>query len=283
MDADLPDADLPDAPEVRYVPVPDPTGPLCGKALAIHTAIQNTDAPVLLITDADCAPAPGWVRETVRAMGEDVGLVAGMTLMETRTAFEEAQSLDWGYLLGVASALTEAGVPGTAMGNNLALRREAYEAVGGYPGLRFSVTEDHALYAALARTRWRLRFPIRPPTLVRTFPARDLAHAYRQRRRWTRGGLRAGPTLWGAYVLAYLAHAVPLVGLVLAPAAGLIALVVKTGADAFHLSAVLRRSGAGSLRPGPFLLFEAWVFFYMSTLPIALLLAPRIRWKGRMH
>ena len=276
----------PEPPEeatVRYVRVPDPASPLRGKALAIHTAIQATDQPIVLITDADCAPAPGWVRGLAEAMGEGVGLAAGMTLMDTQTAFEQAQSLDWGYLLGVASALTEAGLPGTAMGNNLAVRREAYEAVGGYPGLRFSVTEDHALYSAIARTPWRVRFPVRPQTLVRTVPARDLTHAYRQRRRWARGGLRAGPTLWGAYVLAYVAHAVPLVGLAVAPGAGLAALAVKLGADAFHLSGVLRQSGAERLRFGPFLLFQAWVFFYMSTLPLALLIAPRIRWKGRVH
>lgn len=275
---------MPETPEVRYVRVPDPTSPLRGKALAIHTAAEHTDAPLLLITDADCAPAPGWARGLVAGMQDGDGLAGGLTLMQTKTTFGDAQSLDWAFLLGVASALTEAGFPATAMGNNLAIRREAYEAVGGYPGVGFSVTEDHALFSAIAtRTPWRLRFPLRSETLVWTLPARSLGHAYRQRRRWARGGLSAGPVLWAAYVLAHLAHLVPLLALVVTPAAGLAALAVKMGADALHLRTVLRRGGGGRLSVGAFLLFEAWLFAYMSTLPLALLLAPRIRWKGRLH
>ncbi|MEM1056644.1 MAG: glycosyltransferase [Bacteroidota bacterium] len=271
-------------PEIRYVRVPDPSGLLRGKALAIHTATEQADAPVFLVTDADCAPNPRWARGLVGAMKADTGLVGGLTLMETTTAFEGAQSLDWGYLLGAASALTEAGLPATAMGNNLAVRREAYEAVGGYPGVGFSVTEDHALFSAIAeQTPWRLRFPIYPDTLVRTFPARSLGHAYRQRRRWARGGLNAGPVLWATYVLAHLVHLLPIIGLVLAPAVGIAALAAKTGVDALHLGTVLRRSDGGRLRLGPLLLFEMWLLAYMSTLPLALLLAPRIRWKGRLH
>ncbi|MEL6614709.1 MAG: glycosyltransferase, partial [Bacteroidota bacterium] len=270
--------------QVRYVRVPDPEGDLCGKALAIHTATEKTEAPVLLVTDADCAPPRGWARALVASLTGETGLTGGLTLMEQRTAFHAAQSLDWAFLLGAASAMTEAGLPATAMGNNIAFTREAYESVGGYPGLPFSVTEDYALFKAIAEAgRWRVRFPIEPETVVRTLPARSLAHAYRQRRRWARGGMRAGPAMWGAYTLAHLAHLVPLLGLVLAPAVGAGVLAVKAGADAAHLSAVLRRSQAEPLRLGPFLLFEGFLFLYMCTLPLALLLAPRIRWKGRTH
>ena len=271
-------------PRVRLVSVPDPDGPLCGKPLAIHTALGATDAPVLLVTDADCAPPEAWVRGLVGSLGPDVGLTGGLTLMEARTRFEAAQSLDWSYLLGVASALTEAGLPATAMGNNLAFRREAYDAVGGYPGLPFSVTEDYALFKAIAdQGLWRVRFPLRASTRVRTLPARSFSHAYRQRRRWARGGMRAGPTLWAAYALAHLAHVVPLLGLALAPAAGLVALAVKLGADALLLSAVTSRIEGDQLRAGSFLAFEGFLFLYMTTLPLALLLAPKIRWKGRTH
>lgn len=273
-----------DGIRVRYVRVPDPEGPLCGKALAIHTATEQTDAPVLLVTDADCAPPRGWARALVASLSGEDALTGGLTLMEQRTAFHAAQSLDWAFLLGAASAMTEAGLPATAMGNNIAFTREAYDSVGGYPGLPFSVTEDYALFKAIAEVGlWRVRFPIEPETVVRTLPARSFAHAYRQRRRWARGGMRAGPALWAAYTLAHLAHLIPVVGLALAPAIGAGVLAVKIGVDALHLSAVLRRSQAGRLRLGPFLLFEGFLFLYMCTLPLALLLAPRIRWKGRTH
>ena len=271
-------------PVVHYVRVPAPSGELCGKAHAIHTATEQTDAPVLLVTDADCEVPTGWVRGLVASLGDGVGMTGGLTQMVPGTAFDAAQSLDWAFLLGVASALTEAGQPATVMGNNIAFRREAYDDVGGYPALPFSVTEDYALFKAISESGlWRTRFPIRPETLVRTLPAPSFAQAYRQRRRWARGGMRAGRVLWAAYALAHLAHLVPLLGLLLAPAAGAAALAVKLGADALHLAAVRRRGGAGPLRLGPFLRFEVFLFAYMTTLPLTLLLAPRIRWKGRTH
>ncbi len=80
----------------------------------------------------------------------------------------------------------------------------------------------------------------------------------------------------------YLVHALPLVGLVVAPAAGIAALFAKALADGVLLAAVLRRLG-GRLRWADLVAFEVFLTTYIVTLPVALLLRPRIRWKGRRH
>lgn len=39
----------------------------------------------------------------------------------------------------------------TGLGNNMAVSREAYDAVGGYEQIGFSIVEDYALFIAIIR------------------------------------------------------------------------------------------------------------------------------------
>ncbi|HEX8300002.1 MAG TPA: glycosyltransferase [Rubricoccaceae bacterium] len=276
--------DPPGGPRLRLVRVPEAVGRLHGKAHALHTAIETTRAEIVLVTDADCAAPPLWARATAAPFADPaVGLVCGFARIDPRPghAFDRVQALDWTLLIGAVSALAEAGVPATGMGNNMAVRRATYDAIGGYPALPFSVTEDFTLVRAVAeRTQARVRFPVGAPTTVWTLPVDGFAAAYRQRRRWARGGLAGGLPVVAAYVGLWLVHVLPLVGLVLAPGVTLACVAAKTLADGLLLTAVLRRVG-GRVRWADVLGLEAFLFAYLVTLPVALVLWPRIGWKGR--
>ena len=276
---------------VRYLRVPEPEGPLRGKAWALHTAVEATTAEVVLVTDADCAPVPSWVRRTAaRFADETAGVVCGLAQIRPRPAgpraarwFDRVQVLDWSLLIGAVSGLAEAGLPATGMGNNMGFRRAAYDAVGGYPALPVSVTEDFVLVRAVAeQTAWRVRFLLDPEALVWTLPLDGLAATYVQRRRWARGGLAGGGWIYPVYGALFAAHAVPLAALVAAPPWGLAAVAVKALVDGALLRAVLRRTGT-RLRLGDLLGVEAFMAAYLVTLPAALVLRPRIAWKGRHH
>src|SRR5690606_4844258 len=199
--------DEPDGPRLHYVAVHAPVGDLYGKANAIHAALEASDEALLLITDADCAPPPGWVRRHVAYFEENpqVGVVCGHTYVEHASTFEAVQALDWAYLLATTSVFVETGRPVTAMGNNMALRRAAYEAVGGYPALPFSVTEDYVLFKTIADdSGYTVRSPFDPGLRNYTLPLRRLADMYQQRRRWARGGMRAPAWVYGVYGVAHL-------------------------------------------------------------------------------
>lgn len=279
----------PGALDVRYLRVPEPEGHVRGKALALDAAIATTDAELLLFTDADCAPEPDWVRRLAAPFADpDVGLVCGLTVLDVDGHLADAtQALDWALMLTAVGALTELGVPATGMGNNMAVRREAYHATGGYPALPFSVTEDFALYRAVVdKTPFAARFRLAPDALVRSEPAPSLRAAYGQRRRWARGGLGGGAPVWAAYVALHLSHLLPVVALGIAPLHGLAALAAMLTADRLLLGAANRRTGGGldaALSPAAFALSVAFRFGYLLTLPLVLLVRPRITWKGRAH
>jgi cellulose synthase/poly-beta-1,6-N-acetylglucosamine synthase-like glycosyltransferase len=222
-----------------------------------------------------------------------VGLVCGRTEVAAGAGRGEspiaaAEALDWTYLLTAAAVLTERVRPATGMGNNMGVRREVYEEIGGYHGVRFSVTEDHALVHAVAtRTRWRMRFPLDPAMAVQTLPLGSLREVYAQRRRWARGGLLAGPALFALYALTYFGQVAP------ALAAGLaVAGLVQPLAAAAMIGSKLAVDYALfylALEPGRRTLLRAFphveglLLLYFTTVPFTLVAAPRIRWKGRTH
>jgi cellulose synthase/poly-beta-1,6-N-acetylglucosamine synthase-like glycosyltransferase len=290
----LPSAVL--GPRIISIHAPD-AGTLRGKAAALHAGIQEAagfDAEVVAFTDADCAPPPGWCRAMASRLGESgVGLVCGRTEVGARKhgpapMREAAEALDWTFLLTAAAVLTEYVRPATGMGNNMAIRRAVYEQIGGYHGVRFSVTEDHALFhAVVTRTSWRARFPLEPAMAVQTLPLRGVGEMYGQRRRWARGGLLAGPMLFVLYALTYFGQLAPLFAIGCAVAGtlhvgGALAIVAsKLAADFVFFRSAVAPERRWLLRG--FLAAEGWLTLYFTTIPPTLLAAPRINWKGRKH
>lgn len=273
-------------PAVRYLRVPDPEGPLRGKAQALHVAIAATTAPMILITDADCAPVATWARTLVSQLREPdrrTGLVCGLARVAVRPDrwFDRVQALDWELLLGLMSAVAESGAPAAGMGNDMAVSRAAYDSTGGYPALPFSVTEDFALIQAVAAAGWEVRFPVDARSVVWSHAVDGPRATFEQRRRWARGGL-GDPWVVVVYALAFAVHALLVVGVVVAPLAGLAALAVRMGADGIGLAVIRRRVG-GRVRLLPLVATTLFMVGYLVTLPFVLALRPEIGWKGRRH
>jgi cellulose synthase/poly-beta-1,6-N-acetylglucosamine synthase-like glycosyltransferase len=164
-------------------------GNLRGKANAIAQGIDVSSGEIILMTDADCVVPPSWVQATVQHYTDDIGVVAGLTLLQPVGWFAGMQSLDWAYILAVASATMALKNPLSCIGNNFSFRREAYDEVGGYRGIKFSVTEDFALFKAITRSgRWGYRYPLEKESLVFSKACGTLPELYRQKRRWGVGG-----------------------------------------------------------------------------------------------
>jgi 1,2-diacylglycerol 3-beta-glucosyltransferase len=268
----------------RPVAVPQAAGLLRGKARALHTAIQAARGAYLLLTDADCTPPPCWAHHLADRLDEPgTGVVCGVTLVQHETLLDRIQALDWLLVSAVAAAASAAGVPITAMGNNMAIRRSTYDDVGGYPALPFSVTEDYALFQAVHRSgRWRVRLLLDEALANHTRPLPSPAAIFEQRKRWARGGLRASAGVLALYAVILGCHAALVLGLVLRPAAALPFLVLKLIADLAVLLVAMRRTAPrGLLRS--FLPFEGFFTAYLLLLPLSMALRPRTEWKGRTY
>ena len=253
-----------------------------GKAAALAAGIESTSAGVILTTDADCTAPSHWVRSMAQHLTRaGVGAIGGPTTVSGQSLQDQAQTIDWMLLLAVAGASSHAGRPITAMGLNMGFQRKPYDLLGGYESFSWSPTEDYALFRAIDRLPdYRSRLVVDPALLMVTQPVDTLRQAFSQRRRWARGGLRASPSTYALYVLAWSAHALPFLLLFFEPVPALICCLMKFAGDGAAISRFARRIRT-SVPWRAFIPFELFLTAYVVLMPVSLLVAPDLRWKGR--
>ena len=268
---------------IIYVSVEVESPGLRGKANALAKGIKKATGAIYLFTDADCTVPSGWIRKQVSYFDAGTGIVGGFTRLRSRNWFTGMQSLDWFFLYTVAAALTGLQKPVTAVGNNLCVRKEAYDDTGGYEKLPFSVTEDYILVNAIKKTgKWKIRFPMDPGTLIQSNPCPDMKSLYRQKHRWASGGGDMEPAAFIFFAPIFVLYAL----IVLFPITGflpaLTAFLVKTGVDCIVLYQPLKKFKAAGLYRYIFH-FEILHIIYVLLLPFQILLSQKVIWKDRRY
>lgn len=269
---------------VRVVAITQRLENMSGKASALCQGLAHARGEIILMTDADCAPPPSWISQMVSYFTPEVGLVGGFTLLASReqnhSLFAKVQTLDWVYLLTVGAGAAGLGKPLSIIGNNFAFRRTAYEAVGGYEKIGFSIIEDFALMRAInERTKWRAIFPIDARTAMISKPVRNWREFYEQRQRWAAGGKEVGVLARVFMLIAFLGHLASFAAWFISPPWAFICLIALLSSDFLLLwktTARLERQDLLKIFP----LFEVYYFFYSFIFAPTVLLPATVRWKG---
>ena len=177
-------------------------GKLIGKMNALANAIDMAKGEIILTTDADCEVNPKWAYTIASYYQKDVAIVNGFTSQLAFDNFSGMQSIDFIYLLFVASGTINIGMPITCIGNNMSYRKKAYDEVGGYENLPFSVTEDFTLLNAIYKLKkYKLIYPLDKEALITSLPCKSFESLYKQKKRWSVGGL--GVPFYGYLVMAW--------------------------------------------------------------------------------
>jgi cellulose synthase/poly-beta-1,6-N-acetylglucosamine synthase-like glycosyltransferase len=253
-------------------------------ALAHGAAVAGGE--IILLTDADCVVPPQWITRMSRYLADPrVGLVFGPVFPDDLSRWlSQYQSFDhvFRYLYTAGSA--GLGSPTGGFGNNLAVRREALDAVGGFRGLRHSVTEDAELISEVRdEHRWLIRAHTSPRATVHPESQISLGALLKQGIRWNTGALFAPDPATRAsssLVMIFL-----FVSVLLAPVAIFYLPILFLAAGSFvsmMLMGVL--AGIYARRPArywamllPNVLFS--MLFY-SLITLLTLMRAKISWKG---
>lgn len=177
---------------------------LKGKPGAIQAGIDISSGDIIMMTDADCVVNPDWI-STVSSYftNEKVGLVPSFTLIKSKSIFGHIQALEWLYLHTLASGGVGLNKPMGCYGNNLTVRRSAFDKVGGYEKIKFSVTEDLSLLQAIHSAGFDVHYITDYKATVTTLPLNSFKEYVSQKRRWALGGLTLG-WIAAAFVLTTL-------------------------------------------------------------------------------
>lgn len=258
---------------------------LKGKMNALTQAIDSSKAELILITDADCRVPPQWITESVKYFTSETGMIGGMVhLSSERSDFwHKLVDLDLMYLLGVAAASAGIGKPATVLGNNFGFRHSAYNQVGGFRKLGYSITEDMLLMNAIdQKTDWKIRYPLVLQTAINSNPPENFTDFVKQRKRWMIGGRKSRPFAYFLMFTAFLTRLIAFFGLAWHgfSFSSLLAVLIVLACD-FSVAARLAFRFSKKYLLNYFLFFEIFYLFYSVILAITFFMGNTIEWKGR--
>ncbi|MFO7782017.1 MAG: glycosyltransferase [Spirochaetia bacterium] len=253
-------------------------------ALAYGSAVAEGE--IILMTDADCTVPPTWVERTVGFFADDkVGVVFGPVFpVDLSRWLRQYQSFDHVFRYFYTAGSAGIGNATGGFGNNLAVRRRVLDAVGGFAGLRHSVTEDAELISQVRdQRRWLIRAHTSPKATVHPEPQSTIGALLKQGLRWNTGALFAPD--WATRASFGVVMLFLFASVVLAPVAVVFPPILLLAGGAF-VSMMLMGILAGiyARRPGrywamlvPNVLFS--MLFY-SLVTLLTLLRAQISWKG---
>ncbi|WP_210465137.1 glycosyltransferase [Rufibacter roseolus] len=160
-----------------------------GKANVLAQLAQLATSDIFFITDADIEVPPRWLETMLRHLTPKTGIVTGITTTKSKGLFNRLQALDWLYNLGLMQVVADRNLPVSTMGNNMLVTREAYEAVGGFESIPFSITEDVQLFKQVLAKGYKSANVYDPEVLAISQPAPNVLSLLQQRRRWMRGSV----------------------------------------------------------------------------------------------
>jgi cellulose synthase/poly-beta-1,6-N-acetylglucosamine synthase-like glycosyltransferase len=272
-----------DKPHFKKITSKKEIDQLKGKTNALANALEIAKGEIILTTDADCRVPKTWVKTITSYYTPEVGTVSGFTYQDYYNGFSGMQSLDFIFLLTASCGTINTNLPISCIGNNMSYRKAAYDEVGGYGNLPFSVTEDFNLVMAIRKLdKYKLVFPLDKNALVVSLPVPDYKTLYHQKKRWAVGGLLV-PKL-GYFILAcgYLMHAAMLAApFFWTPVIGEL-ILLKIFIDFVFMNYMTSSLGIRKSMKY-FLQFEIYYIIYVILLPFIIMPNQTVTWKGRKY
>ena len=138
---------------VRVIRIDDVPPGWSPKKYALTRAIAESTGEVILTTDADCRPEPGWIAGMVGALGS-AHLVAGYSPYDRRGNLAgrllALETLSQGFLAMSGIGL---GLPITCTGRSFGYRRQVFEELGGFGPAHAMLSGDDHLFLQRAVAR----------------------------------------------------------------------------------------------------------------------------------
>ena len=167
---------------------------LTAKKNALNQGIRQSTGELILSTDADCHVKPTWIETMVSYFTDDVGMVIGFSQLGDKqypySFFERVQAVDFLSLMAAAQGSSNLNFPLAVSGQNIAYRKAAFEAVGGFEKIKHRISGDDVLLLQLIRkyTNWKIRFAPSERAFNWTQPEKTIKSFLNQRKRWASNG-----------------------------------------------------------------------------------------------
>lgn len=158
------------------------------KKYAITKAIEMSSGEIIVSTDADCRMGNEWLNTVVGYFeANDSYMVSSPVIYsEEKSRFEELQTLEFLYLIGLGAAGIGNQSPTTCNGANLAYKKSLFFELGGFKGIDNLASGDDELFLHKVAEKYpsKIGFCKSKEAVVYTDAKPDLASFISQRKRW---------------------------------------------------------------------------------------------------
>lgn len=269
-------------PRFAFYDIKIKLGKAKGKANVLAHLAQIANSEFLFVTDADIAVPTNWIEYMLPHFENDIAIVSGSTYVEADTLFEKLQCLDWMYFVGILNSFANAGIPCTAAGNNMAVKKSAYLAIGGYENIDFSITEDFKLFDVLRKAGYGWKNILNKETLNVSRPVPNFKDLINQRKRWITGAMEL-PWIWKVLFIIFGFYTPSLIAVtIFAPRLGLLLWFARLFFEGIYMVIIAARMQRTE-NIGAYL----WYQLYSLVMPILyfyyLLRRDLNEWKGRVY
>jgi cellulose synthase/poly-beta-1,6-N-acetylglucosamine synthase-like glycosyltransferase len=268
---------------LQLIDILDDDSGLKAKARVMAQLDKHAIGEYYLITDADVVVNPNWALGLLGSLSNEMGVASGTTMVKSDGIWGWLQEIDWAYFMGLLNLISFSGIPATAVGNNMIMKKEAYWETGGYGKIQFSITEDYKLYSEICKKGWKWNNVMNPEVLAFTEKIDGFIPLLHQRKRWLSGGKEL-PWYWwilfGIYGLFYFVT--PLL-LVFNIKIGLTFWTLKFILQSIQINHIYRLLGQNPPTIFKHLLYEFYIFLVTVSTSIFFFLPAKTIWKERKY
>ncbi|MFQ3214392.1 MAG: cellulose synthase/poly-beta-1,6-N-acetylglucosamine synthase-like glycosyltransferase [Marivirga sp.] len=250
------------------------------KSFVLGELAKLAKSDYLMFTDGDIVVPPSWIKKHVACLKEDTSIQSGFTVINKVGFFSSMQMIDWSFALGMVKILSGWGVPVTAVGNNMLIKREAYDAVGGFEKLPFSVTEDFAIFKLLVSKGFGFQQLANQESLAVSASATSLRSLLQQRKRWMVGAMQLPLIMRGLLFVQALYYVAIIILLIFNPLVAIPLFGLKITIQSLFINKIHERIGE-YIPIGHLFIFEFYSAFLTIILSVYYLLPLPVEWKGR--
>ncbi len=274
---------------IRRIDIIDDLSGLKAKARVMAQMDQFASGEFYLITDADVCVNPNWAKTMILTMEHNTGVSSGTTMVKSSGMDGWLQEIDWAYFMGLLNTISYAGIPATAVGNNMIVRKSAYWETGGYANIRFSITEDYKLYSEICNKGWLWNNVMHPGVLAYSEKTSGWMNLLHQRKRWLSGGKEL-PFYWWILFAIYgtFYFWIPALLLNAISNPGVLKYVLllwgcKFVLQSIQIQQIYRKIGQKSPNLLKLISYELYLFAVTIGTGIFFLLPVKTNWKGRLY
>lgn len=252
-----------------------------GKANVLAQLARKAKGEFLMVTDADIMVPESWIKSMLDGIDRDTAIVTGTSIVGGDSLMAYFQQIEWLFATGMLKVVSDLKVPVTTMGNNMLIKKDVYEEIGGYEALPFSVTEDLELFNHVKK-KYKTVNLFNSKVLNISKAQSTFTDLLVQRKRWMRGAFKLS---WIMVLLLALQSSffLLIIGLFLISSSWAWIILGSKFLLRFIFGSLLVRKLNTSINILSYIIFEVYAVIFSSVSVLYYFLSGPIEWKGRKY